>query len=543
MEIKLLSSRPQPWPPLLQFAAAVLILLLPLLYLLRFRAGARKGKDGASAAGNLPPGPPSQLPVLGNLLQIGRRPHRYFQAMARRYGPVVQVQLGSVRAVVVHSPEAAKDVLRTNDVYCCSRPASPGKDVDEYYLLFHPPGPRMLSYNFLDVGFSPYSAYWREMKKILIVELTSMRRVQSFSYARVAEVSRLIDALAATPPGVPFDLSSALTTLSDRIIGTVAFGRVYGSSQWSSERSGFHEVLNETNLMLGSFNFEDFFPSSGLARWADTFTGIARRRRRIFRRIDRFFDAVIDKHLDPGRLAAGVQEDMVDTMVKMWREQQGKGFALTRENIKAVLMNIFAGGIDTTAIITTWVMSELMRKPRVMQKAQAEVRNIITNKARVDEEDVRNLKYIKMVIKETFRLHPPVTLLLPRQTMQSCNIGGYSVLSGTRIFINVWAMGRDPSIWNSPDEFFPERFEDKNVDFRGSHFELLPFGSGRRICPGITMGVATVELVVANLLYCFDWELPKGGMKEEDFDMEEEGQLTFRKKVPLYIVPVRKYGL
>lgn len=179
-----------------------------------------------------------------------------------------------------------------------------------------------------------------------------------------------------------------------------------------------------------------------------------------------------------------------------------------------------------------------MRNPRVMQKAQAEVRNLVRNKPRVDEEDVQNLKYLKMIMKENFRLHPPGTLLIPRVAMQNCVIGGYNVPVGTRIHVNVWAMGRDPSIWDNPEEFYPERFEDTHIDFRGSHFELLPFGSGRRSCPAIAMGVANVEVVIANLLHCFDWELPKG-MKEEDIDMEETGQLAFRKKVPLCLVPIK----
>lgn len=203
-----------------------------------------------------------------------------------------------------------------------------------------------------------------------------------------------------------------------------------------------------------------------------------------------------------------------------------------------IFQNTFAGGIDTTAITAIWIMSEIMRNPRVMQKARAEVRNTVKNKPLVDEEDSQNLKYLEMIIKENFRLHPPGNLLVPRQTMQPCLIGGYNVPSGTRVFINIWAMGRGPMIWDNPEEFYPERFEDRNMDFRGSNFELVPFGSGRRICPGVAMAVTSLELVVANLLYCFDWKLPKG-MKEEDIDMEEIGQISFRRKVELFIVPVK----
>ncbi|TVU13374.1 hypothetical protein EJB05_40426, partial [Eragrostis curvula] len=512
-----------PLPPLLLF-------LLPLLYLLLRRSSRITDARARSA----PPGPPKQLPVLGNLLQIGGRPHRYFQAVAQRYGPVVQVQLGRVRTVVVSSPEAAKDVLRTNDLHCCSRPDSPGKLID-----FHrTPSPRLLSYGFLDVAFSPYSDYWREMRKLFIVELVSMRRVQSAASARAAEVDRLIDSIANSPPATPIDLSEKLYALSDGIVGTVAFGKMYGSAQF--ERSSFQEVMDETLRVLGSFTFEDFFPASRLARWADVLTGAVARRSSIFRKIDSFFDLVIDKHLEPERLQAGVQEDMVDALVKMWREQDDdEAPGLSRDHIKGILMDTFAGGIDTCAVTMIWIMSELMRNPRVMLKALAEVRGLIRNKPKVDEEDIKNLKYLKMVIKENFRLHPPGTLLIPRETMQSCLISGYNVSPGTRVFVNVWAMGRDPGIWDNPEEFYPERFEESHVDFKGSNFELLPFGSGRRACPAVAMGVANVELALANLLYCFDWELPVG-MREEDIDMEETGQLAFRKEVPLCLVPIKR---
>ena len=213
----------------------------------------------------------------------------------------------------------------------------------------------MLSYEFLDVAFSPYSDYWREMRKLFILELLSMRRVQSFAYARAAEVDRLVASLAAAassnssssphhPSAAPVvvDLSEKLYALSDGIVGTVAFGKMYGSAQF--ERSSFQRVMDDTLRVLGSFTFEDFFPASRLARFADVLTGAVARRRRIFRQIDSFFDSVIDKHLEPERLQAGVQEDMVDALVKMWRDKDDDdAVGLTRAHIKGILMVIGSG--------------------------------------------------------------------------------------------------------------------------------------------------------------------------------------------------------
>lgn len=184
-------------------------------------------------------------------------------------------------------------------------------------------------------------------------------------------------------------------------------------------------------------------------------------------------------------------------------------------------------------------MTELMRNPRVMKKVQDEVRTVLgENRERITEQDLNTLNYFKLVIKETFRLHPTAPLLLPRETMSPIKLQGYDIPVKTQIMINVYAIARDPKLWENPDEFEPERFADSSVDYRGLNFELLPFGSGRRICPGMTMGIATVELGLLNLLYFFDWRVPDG-RTHEDIDTEEAGTLTIVKKVPLKLVPVR----
>lgn len=200
--------------------------------------------------------------------------------------------------------------------------------------------------------------------------------------------------------------------------------------------------------------------------------------------------------------------------------------------------DIFLGAVDTSSVTMVWVMAELAKNPRVMKKVQAEIRNTIGRKPYVPESELDKLKYFKLVVKETLRLHPPASLLLPHQTIRQCKINGYDILPETRVLVNVWAIGRDPGVWENPGEFYPERFEDKCIDYRGQFFEYLPFGSGRRMCPGINMGIMSVEFTVANLLHCFDWELPNG-MKCEDLSMEEEFGLNIRKKVPLHLVPIK----
>ena len=176
-----------------------------------------------------------------------------------------------------------------------------------------------------------------------------------------------------------------------------------------------------------------------------------------------------------------------------------------------------------------------------MKKVQEEVRTVIgEKKEKITEHDLNQLSYFKLVIKETFRLHPTAPLLVLRETMSPFKIQGYDILKKNQIMINVYAIARDPKIWENPDEFKPERFVDSCIDYRGLNFELLPFGSGRRICPGMTMGIAMVELGLLNLIYFFDWVLPEG-TTVKDIDMDEEGALIIGKKVPLELVPMRQH--
>ncbi|KAD5961767.1 hypothetical protein R6Q59_014852 [Mikania micrantha] len=177
-------------------------------------------------------------------------------------------------------------------------------------------------------------------------------------------------------------------------------------------------------------------------------------------------------------------------------------------------------------------MSEIARNVRVMQKLQTEIRNRTKTKQKLDATDVAKMTYLKMVVKETLRLHPPAPLLIPHECMSQCQVGGYDVYPGTSALINAWGIGRDPTVWGeNAGEFYPERFEKFEVDF-----EMVPFGAGRRSCPAMNTAPATVEFLIANLVCWFDWEVPNG-VKNEDLNMEDVGTLILRKKLPLCLVP------
>lgn len=201
-----------------------------------------------------------------------------------------------------------------------------------------------------------------------------------------------------------------------------------------------------------------------------------------------------------------------------------------------LLQDIIAGGTDTTYTVLEWAMTELLRDPRAMNEAQKEARTIARGKTDIiHNKDLKKMQYLQAVIKETMRLHPPIPLLIPREAREDVKLMGYDISAGTMVITNAWAIGRDPGMWAQPEEFRPERFLNSPVDFKGHDFQLIPFGAGRRGCPGIFFAVATIELVLANLLNKFDWELPNGA-KGEDLDMSECTGLTIHRKIPLLAV-------
>ncbi|CAH8383033.1 unnamed protein product [Eruca vesicaria subsp. sativa] len=473
---------------------------------------------------NLPPSP-SSLPLIGNLHHLSGLPHRCFHKLSVKYGPVMLLRLGFVPVVVISSSEAAEAVLRTHDLECCSRPKTFGTG--------------KLSYGFKDISFSPYGAYWREMRKLAVIELFSLKKIQSFGYIREEEVDFVVKKLSESClKQSSVNLSKTVFSLTASIIGRVALGQNFHESGFVIDQGRIEELVTGAMEALGTFTFSDFF-QGGVGRFLDLLFQRHKKINKVFKELDAFYQHVIDDHLKPeGRK----NQDIVSLMLDMIdKHENADSFKLNMDNLKAILMDVFLGGIDTSSITMIWAMTELVRNPRVMKKAQENIRTTLgAKRERITEDDLDKVDYLKLIIKETFRLHPPAPLIVSRETMSHVKINGYDILPRTQIQVNVWTIGRDPKRWTDPEDFIPERFTNSSVDFRGQHFDLLPFGSGRRMCPAMPMGVATVELGLMNLLYFFDWGLPDG-MIIGDIDMEESGNLTIVKKLPLQLVPLRRY--
>ncbi|KAG6387929.1 hypothetical protein SASPL_153124 [Salvia splendens] len=457
---------------------AVLLLLTPVIFLLIIKSRRQKPHHHHH---QLPPSPP-RLPLIGHLHHlIGKLPHHALTALSKKYGPILHLRLGQVPAVIISSPAAAREVLKSQDPSCADHPDSIGT--------------KITGYDCADLAFSPYGEHWRQMRRICVLELLSARNVRSFGFLRRHEVDRLVDTVRLSAGG-PVDLTAAVFSATSATTCRAAFGKVVKG------RDTLIKMMREALTMTGGLELADLFPSSKLLSvlcWNRS------RLLRMRRRLDRILDVIVEEHRSKKRGEFG-GEDIVDVLIRM-QENRELQFPITNHNIKAIIF--------------------LMRKPVVMEKTQPEIRAAVKGKTSEEEGDAEALRY-KLVIKETLRLHPPIPLL-PRACREECK----TIPIKAKVMVNAWAMARDPKYWDRPEIFWPERFEGSSADFAGSDLQYIPFGGGRRACPGMGFGLATVELTLAQLLYHFEWKMPEG----MSVDMAEGEGIAVGRKNGLFVVP------
>ncbi|KAM3372954.1 hypothetical protein ACQJBY_019730 [Aegilops geniculata] len=503
------------------------LLVCPLLLLLVVRSLATPSTAMATARAREEllsrlPSPSNRLPVIGHLHLVGSLPHVSLRDLAAKHGRdgLMLLRLGAVPTLVVSSPSAAQAVLRTHDHVFASRPYSPVAEI-----LFYGP---------TDAAFSPYGEHWRQVKKIATTHLLTNKKVRSYRHAREHEVRLVVANIRdSASKCTAIDMSDLLNAFTNDIVCHAVFGKLFREQ---GHNKLFRELVEANSLLMGGFNLEDYFPM--LVNMDTVKRMVCAKAQKVNKMWDKLLNNIIGEHASKLMLEHNSKDnDFTDVLLSIQQE-----YNLTGDHIKAQLQIMFQAGTDTSFIVLEYAMVQLMQNPHLMNKLQDEVRSTITKgKEMVTEDDLNSLAYLKAVIKETLRLHMPAPLLVPHLSMADCNIKGYTIPSGIRVIINSWALARDPSSWEHADEFIPERFMEcgsaATMDYKGNDFLYLPFGTGRRICPCINFAIATIEIMLANLMYHFNWKLPVKLM-EGGISMTELFGMTVHRKEKLLLVPI-----
>ncbi|KAI4365432.1 hypothetical protein MLD38_021416 [Melastoma candidum] len=469
-------------------------------------------------AATLPPGPPP-LPVIGNLLSLGRLPHRSLHRLSLTYGPILKLSLGRITTVVVSSPSLARVILQTYDSCFSNR--------------FVPDSLTSLHHHRLGLSFMPISPLFKTLRKIYSTQMFSSRKLDDNEHLRTEQVRQLVqDVASCARDGQAVNVGEVFFRTTLNLLSNTVFSVDVEGSECGSRIGELKELVANIMTEAGSPNIADYFPA--LKRWDPQ--GRKRRMEAYFVRMFDIFDEMMEKRMEEREKKGGRgKKDVLEMLLDICQDDDEDAVDLVL--IKHMFLDVFAAGTDTTSSTLEWAMMELLCSPEKLHNVQSELRDTINRGNLVEESDLPRLPYLKAVIKETFRLHPPVPLLLPRIAGEEKLVGEYAIPKGVQVLVNVWGMGRDPRVWGeNAGEFIPERFLESQVDVRGQDFELLPFGAGRRICPGMPLAIRMVHLMLGSLLRNFDWKFEEG-INRENIDMDERFGITVQKAQPLKAVP------
>ncbi|XP_048335698.1 cytochrome P450 81Q32-like [Ziziphus jujuba] len=453
---------------------------------------------------NLPPGPFS-LPIIGHLHLLKPPVHRTLRRLSQNYGPIFTLWFGSRRVVVVSSPLAVEECFTKNDVVLANRPR----------LLMG----KHVYYNYTTVVVCPYGDHRRNLRRIGSLEIFSSSRLNMFLGIRKDEIKLLLCKLShnSRQKFSKVEMKSSLAKLTFNItMRMVAGERYYGDDATTDkeEAQNFREVIEEVMVCGGTTNPRDFL---AILKWIGI-NGFERRIQKLAKKTDRLLQGLIEQH----RRSQGSRNTMIDHLLSL---QQSQPEYYTDQIIKGFILIMILAGTDTSAVTLEWAMSNLLNHPHVLEKAKAELDAQIGQQRLVDESDLSKLPYLQNIISETLRLYPAAPLLGPHFSSEDCTVGGYHRPCDTILLVNAWAIHRDPELWDDPESFKPERFENGEVEI----YKLMPFGIGRRACPGIGLAQRVVGLTLASLIQCFEWER----VSEKLVDMTEGNGLTMPKALPL----------
>ncbi|XP_019195211.1 PREDICTED: geraniol 8-hydroxylase-like isoform X2 [Ipomoea nil] len=475
-----------------------------------------KISSSKSVGKRLPPGP-VPLPVIGNLHFLGEQPHKSLARLAQKYGPVMNLKLGMLNTVVISSSAMAQQALQKQDLAFSTHRSIPNALLANNHSQF-------------SVTLLPVASKWRALRKIMNSNIFSGNRLNTNQQLRAKKIQELIIyCQKSSQVGEAVDIGRAIFRTTLNLLSNTIFSKDL-TDPYSDSGKEFKDLVWNMMVEAGKPNLVDYFP------FLEKFDpqGIRRRLTGHFTKALDLFQDLIDERLEERKVKGNKNDDALDSLLNVSQERPEE---IDRTHIQHMLLDLFAAGTDTSSNTVEWAMTELLNNPEAMAKAQAELADVIGKGKLLDEADVTGLSYLQCIVKETFRLHPPAPLLLPRRVEQDVVLCGYTIPKDSKILINVWAMGRDPSIWKNPLMFNPERFSNSEIDVRGRDFELIPFGAGRRICPAMPMALRMVPVMLGSLLNSFRWKI-EGDIAPKDLNMEEKFGITLAKAHPLRAIPI-----
>ncbi|XP_033146706.1 cytochrome P450 76C2 isoform X1 [Brassica rapa] len=514
-------------------APAVLLMFSFLLTYLLLAAVTSRRRSSAPLrlVPSRPPGPPRCLgwPIIGLLHIIGKAPHLSLATLSRVYGPVMSLRLGSLTTVVISSPEAAREVLRTLDhVFSAQAFSETVRTIGHQEDVSTPRLPSM-------------SPHWRLWRKILETKLFSRKCLDATKTIRSKKVKELITFIVEScERGEAVEIARACFVTSLNVISNVVFSTDLGSYDQMASME-LRDSLFGVMKIMGKPNLANYFPS---IEHLDL-QGIREEMKLCSERLFSVFQGLIDARVaerssrtEP-RDAYSSDRDLLDSLIDLNQEDGSK---VDMNDIKHFLYDLFIAGTETNSTTVEWAMVELLRNPEAMANAKVEINFIVGPNRYVRDSDLLQFPYLQAVVTETLRLHPPNPFLIPRKAESDIEVLGFLVPENAQILVNAWAIGRDPSVWEDTGRFKPERFLGRELGSIGKDFEMVPFGAGRRMCPGISLALRLVPHMLASLIYSFEWSIENGKdyAAPADLDMNETLGLTLHKASPLYSDFVKK---
>lgn len=462
---------------------------------------------------NFPPTPFPSLPLIGHLYLLKKPLKQTLSKLSHKYGPVFFLWFGSRRVLVISSASAAEECFTKNDIIFANRP----------HLLVG----KHLGYNYTSIVWGPYGDHWRNLRRISSIEVLSSHRLQKLSYIRVDEVKTLVHHFYRAyveKSNQPLLIKPLFYDLMFNVMTRMIAGKKYygENTSQSAEAKRFQEIVIETARLAGESNLADFMPI--LRRFM--FSGIVKRYVALYKKRDELVQKWIDEFREMGsNESAGRREKSMIEILLSLHEAEPEYY--TDEDIKSLMLSLLQAGVSTSVDTMEWATSLLLNSPQVLTKAQNEIDGRVGQSRLINETDVAELPYLRCIINETLRMHPVAPFLVPHESSEECTIAGFRIPRETMLLVNLNGIQNDPKIWADPEAFRPERFEGAKAGFT-----WMPFGSGRRGCPGEGLAIRIVGLTLGSLIQCFDW----ARVGKEMVDMTERSGLTAPKAQPLMAV-------